>query len=188
MPKKGYKSFNSFFIYNKCLWYNLDCVWKKIISPLLSKTKLSKLLMTWFKLESDVSYLHITTILHYVDLNGGNKTILESSVRLKTYFPSTIVPEEGSTAKTATLNLLLVIICPNLSMKVDCPAPGGPDNPIRNELKYIIYVINAWGITSINLLIHVLLIFSWAGKLLCQLCDWSRTRHEWSFVNCLAMF
>jgi hypothetical protein len=44
------------------------------------------------------------------------------------------LPDDGSTASTATLKFLLVISWPNLSMKVDFPAPGGPDRPIRNEL------------------------------------------------------
>jgi hypothetical protein len=40
-----------------------------------------------------------------------------------------VVPDDGSTASTAT-RCDDVRAVPNFSMKVDFPAPGGPDNPI----------------------------------------------------------
>lgn len=41
-----------------------------------------------------------------------------------------LVQEEGSTASTDNLCPLSVSIFPKYSIKVDFPAPGGPDNPM----------------------------------------------------------
>lgn len=45
------------------------------------------------------------------------------------------LPDEGSTANTATLKSFWVKNWPNASIKVDFPAPGGPDRPILKELQ-----------------------------------------------------
>ena len=44
-----------------------------------------------------------------------------------------VVEDEGSTANTATWCFLLVRKVPNVSINVDLPPPGGPDNPILKE-------------------------------------------------------